>query len=177
VGAGTAAKDAPKRKAATLIATWAAGQAEPCRVLTDLPPAAVGPCWSGRRAWIELGFRALQSLGWHGERTRRIAPDRVARHWLVLAVATRWALATGPRGEAAERLGRDPAHLRVARPPPPGRCPRTVSVFARGLARRRWQLLRVRRLWNQIWLWPEPWPHAPPALVVVVVPSAEPLHD
>jgi hypothetical protein len=38
--------------------------------------------------WIEFGFRALKGLGWRWERTRRTDPDRVARHWLVLAVAT-----------------------------------------------------------------------------------------
>lgn len=177
VGAGTAYKDAPKRKEATLIALWEEDQEEPCLVLTDLAPTEVGPCWYGLRAWIELGFRALKSLGWHWERTRRTEPTRVARHWLVLAVATLWTLATGTRVEDAARLGREPARLRVALPPPPGVFRRTASLFARGLARLRWQLLRVRRLWNQIWLWPEPWPHAPPGLVVVVVPPAEPLHD
>ena len=170
IGAGTAYKDAPKRKAATLIATWEAGHAEPCLVLTDLPPEEVGPCWYALRAWIELGFRALKSFGWHWERTRRTAPDRVARHWLVLAVATLWTLATGTRVEDAARLGCAPAHLRVARSPPADDFHRTVSVFARGLARLRWQLLRVRRLWTRLWLWPEPWPHAPPGLEMVVVP-------
>ena len=98
----------------------------------------------------------------------------MARHWLVLAVATLWTVATGTRVEDAERLGREPAHLRVALPPPPGVFRRTVSVFARGLARLRWQLLRVRRLWTRIWLWPEPWPDPPPLLRVVV---ASPLHS
>jgi hypothetical protein len=175
VGAGTAYKDAPKRKAATLIALWEADQEEPCLALTDLAPEDVGPCWYGLRAWIELGFRTLKSLGWHWDRTRRTAPDRVARHWLVLAVATLWTLATGTRVEDAGRLGRDPANLRVALPPPPGPVVRSASVFARGLARLRWQLLRVRRLWTRIWLWPEPWPDAPPALVVTVIPSHPPL--
>ena len=90
----------------------------------------------------------------------------MARHWLVLAVATLWTLATGTRVEDAARLGREPANLRVATPPPPGRVGRTTSVFARGLARLRWQLLRVRRLWVRIRLWPEPWPVPPPGLVV-----------
>jgi hypothetical protein len=175
VGAGTAYKHAPKRKDATLVAVWEAGQDEPCLVLTDLDPEAVGPCWYGLRAWIELGFRALKSLGWHWERTRRSAPNRVARHWLVLAVATLWVLATGTRVEDADRLGRPPAHLRVALPPPPGAFVRTVSVFARGLARLRWQLLRVRRLWARIWLWPEPWPGLPPNLVLSCIPSHPPL--
>ncbi|HEY7033017.1 MAG TPA: transposase [Thermomicrobiales bacterium] len=56
---------------------WAAGD-----------PAAVGVLWYGLRMWIEVGFRALKGLGWRWERTRRTDPDRVARHWLVLAVAT-----------------------------------------------------------------------------------------
>jgi hypothetical protein len=96
---------------------------------------------------------------------------------LVLAVATRWTLATGTRVEDAARLGRDPAHLRVAVPPPPGICARAVSVFARGLARLRWQVLRARRLWARVWLWPDPWPGAPPGLAITVVPRAAPLHD
>jgi hypothetical protein len=175
VGAGIAYKDALKRKAATLVAVWEVGQDEPCLVLTDLPPEAVGPCWYGLRAWIELGFRSLKSLGWHWERTRRTDPDRVARHWLVLAVATLWVLATGTRVEDAARLGRDPANLRIALPPPPGPLLRTASVFARGLARLRWQLLRGRRLWTRIWLWPEPWPDAPPDLLVTIHPTHPPL--
>ena len=175
VGAGTAYKHAPKRKHATLVALWEEGQDEPCLLLTDLAPEAVGPCWYGLRAWIEVGFRALKSLGWHWERTRRTDPARVARHWLVLAVATLWVLATGTRVEDADRLGRDPAHLRVALPPPPSPVRRVTSLFARGLARLRWQVLRVRRLWTRIWLWPEPWPAAPPGLIVRVVPSVPPL--
>jgi hypothetical protein len=173
VGPGMAYKPS-KRRAATLIAVWEEGHAEPCLVLTDLLPEAVGVCWYGLRAWIEAGFRVLKSLGWHWERTRRTAPHRVARHWLVLAVATLWTLATGTRVEDAARLGREPAHLRVALPPPPGVVARTVSVFARGLARLRWQLLRGRRLWTRLWLWPDPLPptaaavaiaiHAPPSL-------------
>jgi len=170
VGAGTAFKHAPTRRAATLVVAWEAGQAEPWIVLTDLPPGAVGPAWYGLRTWVELGFRSLKRLGWQWERTRRTDPDRVARHWLVLAVATLFVVATGTREEDAARLGRDPANLRVAAPPPPGIFARTAGVFARGLVRLRWQLLRTRRLWAALWLWPEPWPAPPPGLEVVVVP-------
>jgi hypothetical protein len=176
IGAGTAFKHAPKRRAATLVVAWEVAQAEPWLVLTDLPPTEVGPCWYGLRTWVELGVRTLKSLGWHWERTRQTAPDRIARRWLVLAVATLWTLATGTRAEDADRLGREPANLRVAVAPPPGPFTRTTSVFARGLARLRWQLLRVRRLWRTIWLWPEPWPAPPPGLAVLVVPAPGSLH-
>jgi hypothetical protein len=176
VGAGTAFKHRPVRREATLVVVWEAEHAEPWLVLTDLPPTAVGPGWYGLRTWVELGFRTLKSLGWHWERTRRTDPDRIARHWLVLAVATLWTAATGTRDEDAERWGREPANLRVALPPPPGLFQRTTSVFARGLVRLRWQLLRVRRLWQTIWLWPEPWPAPPPGLHLVVAPTVAPLH-
>jgi hypothetical protein len=57
----------------------------------------------------------------------------------------------------------------VAVPPAPGH--RTVSVFARGLLRLRWQLLRVRRLWTRLWLWPEPWPDLAATVQLTVVPT------
>lgn len=169
VGAGTAFKETAKRIDATLIALWEEGQAEPCLVLTDLAPEQTGLCWYALRAWIEQGFRALKRFGWQWARTRRTDPARVARHWLVLAVATLWTLATGTRVEDAARLGRDPAQLRVAVAPPPGP-PRETSVFARGLARLRWQLLRGRRLWRRLWLWPEPWPEPPASLEITFGP-------
>lgn len=174
VGAGIAFSQAARYQAATLIVVWDHDQAEPWLVLTDLAPEAVGPVWYGMRVWVELGFRALKRLGWHWERTRRTAPDRVARHWLVLAVATLWVVATGTREEDAARLGREPANLRVAVPPPATAFTRTISVFARGLLRLRWQLLRVRRLWRTLWLWPEPWPDVSATIQTTIVPTLPP---
>jgi hypothetical protein len=174
VGAGTAFKHKPVRRDGTLVVVWEADQDEPWIVLTDLAPDAVGPSWYGLRVWVELGFRALKSFGWQWARTRRTDPERVARHWLVLAVATLWTLATGTRVEDAARWGRDPANLRVAVPPPPGPFHRVRSLFARGLARLQWQLLRVRRLWATRWLWPEPLPPLPAGLTLVVVPTPLP---
>ena len=173
VGAGVAFKDKPDRLAGTLLVVWGDGQAEPWVLLTDLPPAAVGPGWYGLRAWIELGFRALKGMGWHWERTRRTDPDRVARHLLVLAVATLWALATGTRAEDAEARGVAPANLRTAPPPPAAdrRRRRRLSVFARGVAWLRWQLARGRRLWSRCWLAPEAWPDPPPGLAIVRHPT------
>ena len=173
VGRGAAFKHKGVRREATLVVAREAGQGEPWPVLTDLAPEAVGPAWYGLRTRVEPGHRALKREGWHWERTRRTDPDRVARHWLVLAVATLWAAATGTREEDAERLGRDPARLRVAPPPArPGR--RATAVLARGAARLRWQLPRARRPWTLLRLCPEPWPEPPPGLRVVVAPSLHP---
>src|SRR5262245_18015872 len=97
VGAGTAFKHAQVRRQGTLVVVWDAEQDEPWIVLTDLAPADVGVLWYGLRVWIELGFRALKSLGWQWQRIRREHADRVARHWLVLAVATLVTLAYRPR--------------------------------------------------------------------------------
>ena len=132
-------------------------------MLTDLAPPKVGVLWYGLRMWIELGFRALKSMGWQGQRTRRSDPDRVARSWLVVAVAPLWVLAYGTRVEEAQQQGVCPARLRT---PPPRRLgrPRTVRVFRLGLA---WlqQSLGRGRLWQRLWFRPDPWPLPPPTLM------------
>ena len=90
---------------------WYAGQEEPWIILTDLAPDKVGPSWYALRFWIELGFKAIKSLGWKWDKTRRTDPTRVSRHWLVLSVATLLALAYGTRVEDA--------HDRSSRPGQP----------------------------------------------------------
>jgi hypothetical protein len=152
-----------RQRSGTLIVWWGAGHAAPVVALTDLPPEQVGVCWYGLRIWVELGFRALKSLGWQWQRTRRTAPDRVARHWLVLAVATLWTVAVGTRVEDADACGVPPARLHTAPPPAPRR--RAASVFLTGwgwLARQ----FQRGRLWGRLWLAPEPWPAPPPRLAL-----------
>jgi hypothetical protein len=166
VGAGTAFKHRDVRRQGTLVVVWDAEQAEPWLVLTDLAPEGVGVVWYGLRVWIELGFRALKSLGWHWERMRRTHPDRVARHWLVLAVATLVTLAAGTRVEDAELAGMAPAHLRRAHPIPAAAGHRRISVFRRGLAWLRVRLLRGHRRWR-LWLRPQALPDPSPGLVIV----------
>jgi hypothetical protein len=168
-GAGVAFKDRAKRLDATLLVVWEAGQAEPWLLLSDLPPEHVGGKWYGLRVWIELGFRALKSFGWDWERTRRSDPARIARHWLVLAIATLLTVAVGTRVEDAAWLGVPPANVRAPRPCAKPR-PRRVSVFARGLSWVRTQVLRGRRWWR-LWLRPEPWPEPSPGLHITVVPT------
>jgi hypothetical protein len=165
VGAGVAYKERTKRLRATLLVVWGTAQKTPWLLLTDLPPDAVDGSWYGLRVWIELGFRALKSVGWHWERTRRTAPDRIARHWLVLAIATLLDVAVGTRLEEANWRGVPPGQLRRPRTPPPPRARRT-SVGARGLAWLHVQVLRGRRWWRALWLLPEALPTLPPDLTL-----------
>ena len=115
---------------------WYSEQEEPWIILTDLAPDQVGPSWYALRFWIELGFKALKSLGWKWDKTRRTDPTRVSRHWLVLSVATLLALAYGTRVEDAQERRIAPGNLRA--PPkalapnhrdPWSRPARTVSVI------------------------------------------------
>jgi Transposase DDE domain len=166
VGSGVAYKERPKRLAATLLVVWAQDQDEPWLLLTDLAPQQISVSWYGLRVWIELSFRALKSFGWDWQRTRRTEPARVARHWLVLTVATLLSVAVGTRLEEADWRGCPPGRLRRTRTPPPRRA-RRVSVFARGVAWLHVQMLRGRRLWRALWLLPEAWPGSPPSLLLV----------
>ena len=166
VGTGTAFKQAATRRDATLAVVWEEGASAPWVLLTDLAPHQVGVTWYGLRMWMELGFRALKGLGWQWERTRRTDPVRAERHWLVLATATGMTLATGTRVEDAAAVGMPPTHLHApptaAIPRPP---PRVVSVFLLGLSALRLQCSRGR-LWQCLWLAPEPWPRPPPTLTI-----------
>ena len=68
-------------------------------------PAARGqsmPAWYGLRAWIEQGFKITKRAGWQWHRTRMTDPERAARLWLAVAVATLWLLSVG--GAADETI-------------------------------------------------------------------------
>ena len=71
-------------------------------ILTDLPPEASTACWYGLRAWIEQGFKITKRAGWQWQRTHMTQPERAARLWLAVAVATLWLLSVG--GEAEETI-------------------------------------------------------------------------
>lgn len=162
VGAGTAFRAKENQRFGTLIVMWDEEQKEPRVVLTDLEPEEVGVSWYGLRVWIELGFRALKGVGWQWQRTRRTDPRRVARHWLVMAVATLWVMACGTRVEDAAVAGVPPHRLKS---PPcavrhrPAGFKRMVSLFRQGLNCMVMQLLKGR-LWQRLWLAPEPWSSA-----------------
>ena len=100
-GSGTAFGGAAAKLRCTLLAVWYVEQEEPWIILTDLPPDQVGVSWYALRFWIELGFKAVKSLGWQWHKTRRTDPARISRHWFVLSVATLLTLAYGTRVEDA----------------------------------------------------------------------------
>ena len=164
IGRGTAFSTATAKRRCTLLVVWYSEQEEPWIILTDLAPDNVGPSWYALRFWIELGFKALKSLGWKWDKTRRTDPVRVSRHWLVLSVATLLALAYGTRVEDAYDRRIAPGNLRTPpkAPAPIHRNPwrrtgRTVSVTRHGIDWLR-RLLFQGRLWSRVWLLPEPWP-------------------
>ena len=169
---GTAFSTPTAKRRCTLLAVWYVEQEEPWIILTDLPPEDAGPSWYALRFWIELGFKAVKSLGWKWDKTRRTDPARISRHWLVLSVATLLALAYGTRVEDAHDRRIAPGNLRTPpRAPTPrrrdpwGRPVRTVSVIRHGIDWLRRLLLRGR-LWSRVWLLPEPWPEPKPNLEV-----------
>ena len=74
----------------TLVVVGTLDQAAPWAVVTDLRPHAVGVSGYAWRLGVERGFNILTRVGWPWQRTRRTDPARVARYWLILAVATCW---------------------------------------------------------------------------------------
>jgi hypothetical protein len=117
----------------TLLVAWAEGYTDPWFILTDLLPDQARIAWYGMRAWIECGFRHTKRAGWQWNQTRMTDPDRAARHWLALAVATLWVVSVG--GEIDARL---PASTLDPLPPvqPLPRSnshPRLLSCFRLGI--------------------------------------------
>ena len=100
-GTGTAFKARRGSSPCTLLACWEEGYTEPWLILTDLPPEASEACWYGLRAWIEQGFKVTKRAGWPWQRTRMTEPQRAARLWLAVAVATWWRLSVGGMADAS----------------------------------------------------------------------------
>jgi DDE family transposase len=159
-GTGIAFKGRNRQLHCTLLACWEAGYKDPWLLLTDLPPEASTACWYGLRAWIEQGFKITKRAGWQWQRTRMTEPERAARLWLAVAVATLWLLSVG--GEADATIPTSTVLDVTALVPQPARtrCAtrlRLVSVFRRG-----WTLILVALLDHAPLpmgrFVPEPWP-------------------
>jgi hypothetical protein len=162
-GTGTAFKSRPRRLRCTLLACWEEGYTAPWLILTDLPPEASEASWYGLRAWIEQQFKCIKRAGWQWQRTRMTQPDRAARLWLAVAVATLWLLSVGgvaedtipesPLLDVADALAEQRRQRRATRL-------RLVSVFRRGWITILVALLQQAPLPPGIFL-PEPWPAVP----------------
>lgn len=147
-----------------LLARGEAGYQDPWRILTDLAPEARDAGWSGLRAWIEQGCKITRRAGWPWPRTRLRAPDRAARLWLALAVAT-WgwlrvggaADATIPVSTLLDVTGWCPERPRTRR----ATRLRLVSVCRQGWGRLLVALLRQDPVPEGRCV-PAPWPVVPP---------------
>jgi hypothetical protein len=158
-GAGTAFQGPRRRLNCTLLARWDEGYRAPWLLLTDLAPSAGTACWYGLRAWIEQGFKITKRGGWQWQRTRMTDPQRAARLWLAVAVATLWLLSVG--GMAEDTLPVSTLSPLADADGPPARARRAtrlrlVSIFRQGWITILVALLNHRRL-PQARFVPEPW--------------------
>ena len=163
-GRGTAFQKAGRQLECTLLALWEDGYKDPGLILTDLPPEASDAAWYGLRAWIAQGFKITTRAGGQWHRTRMRDPERAARLWLAVAVATLWLLSVG---EAADETIPASTLLDVT-----ALCPsrprtrratrlRLVSVFRQGWVALLVALLRQEPVPQGRFV-PEPWPAVPP---------------
>ena len=179
-GTGIACKGRNRQLHCTLLACWEAGYKDPWLILTDLPPEASTACWYGLRAWIEQGFKITKRAGWQWQRTHMTKPERAARLWLAVAVATLWLLSVG--GEADATIPTSTVLDVTALVPQPARTRRATRLRLVSVFRRGWTLILVALL-DQAPLplgrvIPEPWPAVPvpeqqtPSLPVLALPQA-----
>jgi len=162
-GTGIAFKGRHRQLHCTLLACWEAGYKDPWLILTDLPPEASSAGWYGLRAWIEQGFKITKRAGWQWHRTHMTKPERAARLWLAVAVATLWLLSVG--GEADETIPASTVPDILALVPTPRRMRRATRVRLVSVFRQGWIRILVALL-NQAPLpigrfIPEPWPAVP----------------
>src|SRR5215472_2734177 len=168
-GTGIAFKGRHRQLHCTLLACWEAGYKDPWLILSDLPPEASTACWYGLRAWIEQGFKITKRAGWQWQRTHMTQPERAARLWLAVAVATLWLLRVG--GEADATIPVSTVRDVTALVPEPRRTRRATRLRLVSVFRRGWNLILVALLDHAPLplgrFVPEPWPAVP-------VPEEEP---
>ena len=138
-GTGIAFKGRNRQLHCTLLACWEAGDKIRWLILTDLPPEASTACSDGLRAWIEQGLKITKRAGWQGQRTHMTKPDRAARLWLAVAVATLWLLSVG--GEAEETIPVSTVPDVTALVPGQPRTRRATRLRLVSVFRRGWNLI------------------------------------
>ncbi len=179
-GAGTAFVTKESQLACTLVAWWGDGSTEPWLILTDLDPDGCDAAWYGVRTWCEQGFKCFKRGGWQWQQTRMTDPDRAARLWLALAVATLWTVSVGSAledGSAARGLdGMDlPPLVDVLQARPVGP-PRRMRLLRLGWLWVVVQMITTHRLPLPQCLVPDPWPEVPQRLELPI-PQQEALSD
>src|SRR5262249_44847665 len=100
-GRGTAFSTPGRQVAATLLGWWGGGHTAPWLILSDLDPPQSAASWYGLRGWFEQGIKDSKRGGWQWQHTRLEDPERAARLWLAIAVATLWLLRVGGSAEVA----------------------------------------------------------------------------
>jgi hypothetical protein len=164
VGTGTAFQGPRRRLNCPLLARWDEGYRDPWLLLTDLAPSAGEACWYGLRAWIEQGCKMTKRGGWQWQRTRLSDPQRAARLWWAVAVATLWLLSVGGLAEDTLPVSTLPPLTNADGPasqPRPATPLRLVSVFRQGWITLLVALLNQPRLPRGRFV-PEPWPQPVP---------------
>jgi len=144
----------------TLVGMWMAEYADPWLIVTDLPPDVAQVAWYGMRTWIEQGFKRIKRSGWHWEQTKMSDPARIARLWLVIAVATLWVVRVGGAADAtlpASSLAALPATHIARRRASSATRPRILGCFRRGVLLILVALLRQQPLPLGHFI-PAPWP-------------------
>src|SRR5260221_13227891 len=127
-----------------------------------MAPNAGEACWYGVCAWIEQGFKITKRAGWQWQRTRMTDPQRAARLWLAVAVATLWLLSVGGAAEDTIPVGTLlllPASLWSSSRQRQATRLRLVSLFRQGWIAILVALLTHGRLPTGRFV-PEPWPHS-----------------
>jgi len=168
-GAGTAFASRECRLDCTLLAWWGEGHSEPWFVLTDLEPTGCDAQWYGLRSWCEQVFKCTKRAGWQWQQTQMRHPDRVARLWLAMAVATLWMLTLGSDLELgpSDTLPELP-DLRLLLGLSGNRRPRRLRLFRLGWLWLLVQLIQGQPLPLPRRLMPEPWPAIPECLDKVI---------
>ena len=159
-GTGIACRGRHRPLHGPLLACWEAGYKDPWLILTALPPEASTACWYGLRAWIAQGVQITKRAGWQWHRTHMTQPERAARRWVAVAVATLWLLRVG--GAAEETIPASTVPDVTALIPAPPRRRRATRLRLVRVCRRGWHLILVAWL-EQAPLpmgrfVPEPWP-------------------
>lgn len=149
----------------TLVAWWGEGHKEPWFILTDLSAEGCDASWYALRSWCEQSFKCIKRGAWQWQQTRMTDPDRAARLWLALAVATLWMLSIGSELETGPPP--DASDLPDLRP--------LLGLITSTPRLRRTRVLRLGWLWLLVQLItnrplpvprrlePEPWPDVPEA--------------